>query len=279
MQNGRTENGSGMRDEATIDAPRSTPLSRRAFVGGAVGGLLLVPGLMALASTPAAAQGDAETQRINAIINDLRPFSPPSQPEAGRGTRPGGEDPRNRPSVRRIVVPDPDGGSWTVWVDYDRQVSFQIQFEYNSARLTRSARKELRLLGQALRSPELRRSEYLLTGHTDTKGSREYNQRLSERRARSARRYLVSEQGVSRGQLLAAGFGEDRLADPSNPRSAINRRVVVGLIVARERGNADAPGAWSSNGAAGAQSGDAGDGSTLVPQAAGGESRFLKRKP
>jgi len=67
-----------------------------------------------------------------------------------------------------------------------------------------------------------------IDGHTDSTGSNEYNQALSERRAVSVGRYLNSRQVDSR-RLLVVGFGETRPIagnDTENGRAS-NRRVEV----------------------------------------------------
>jgi outer membrane protein OmpA-like peptidoglycan-associated protein len=46
-----------------------------------------------------------------------------------------------------------------------------------------------------------------LGAHTDSKGTDEYNQKLSQARAKSVVEYLVSK-GISRSRLLAKGYGE-----------------------------------------------------------------------
>lgn len=68
----------------------------------------------------------------------------------------------------------------------------------------------------------------VIEGHTDVSGSPEYNQRLSERRAESVKRYIV-EQGVPAEQLRTEGFGESRplTTDPSPEAQALNRRITL----------------------------------------------------
>ena len=69
-----------------------------------------------------------------------------------------------------------------------------------------------------------------IIGHTDSKGSKEYNQRLSEKRARSVARYLESREVISE-RVAADGMGE---ADPvasndTREGRALNRRVEIKL--------------------------------------------------
>ncbi|MGF1548737.1 MAG: peptidoglycan-associated lipoprotein Pal [Thiotrichales bacterium] len=67
-----------------------------------------------------------------------------------------------------------------------------------------------------------------LEGHTDERGSREYNIALGERRANSVRQ-LMMLQGAKGTQLDSVSFGEERPADPGMDEAAFakNRRVEI----------------------------------------------------
>lgn len=67
-----------------------------------------------------------------------------------------------------------------------------------------------------------------VVGHTDSSGSEEYNQRLSEARAASVATYLEGK-GISQGRLLSSGAGESEpVSDNSTAEGrAANRRVVL----------------------------------------------------
>lgn len=69
-----------------------------------------------------------------------------------------------------------------------------------------------------------------VAGHTDSTGPGDYNQGLSERRARSVVRYLASG-GIDASRLTAAGFGEMRpVADNATREGrAQNRRVELNI--------------------------------------------------
>jgi outer membrane protein OmpA-like peptidoglycan-associated protein len=101
-----------------------------------------------------------------------------------------------------------------------------IQFEFNSAELTDAARRTLDTVASVLREPYFADSRFIIEGHTDAKGSDDYNFGLSERRAQAVVRYLI-ESGVAPEQLSARGMGESKPFDRSNPEAAVNRRVVV----------------------------------------------------
>jgi OOP family OmpA-OmpF porin len=65
-------------------------------------------------------------------------------------------------------------------------------------------------------------------GHTDSTGSEQYNQALSERRAESVRRYFV-DAGIPASIITAVGFGEGSPVDTNATAEgrANNRRVVI----------------------------------------------------
>jgi len=67
-----------------------------------------------------------------------------------------------------------------------------------------------------------------LEGHTDERGSREYNIGLGERRAQAVRRALML-QGATDGQLSTVSYGEERPAAAGSDEAAWtqNRRVEV----------------------------------------------------
>lgn len=106
-------------------------------------------------------------------------------------------------------------------------VSLNVPFEFDSAALTPKAKAMLREVAKAMQSAELSPYRFLLEGHTDTSGSESYNKALSERRARSVRRFLSDEMGVPSSRLVARGHGERFLLDAANPESAANRRVEI----------------------------------------------------
>ena len=65
-----------------------------------------------------------------------------------------------------------------------------------------------------------------VAGHTDSRGSDEYNMKLSQRRAEAVRSYLVSK-GIASDRLSAKGYGESQpVADNATDEGRFqNRRV------------------------------------------------------
>jgi peptidoglycan-associated lipoprotein len=72
-----------------------------------------------------------------------------------------------------------------------------------------------------------------LEGHTDERGSREYNIGLGERRAQSVRRAMML-QGATDGQISTVSYGEERPAVPGHDEAAWakNRRVEIVYLAA-----------------------------------------------
>ena len=69
-------------------------------------------------------------------------------------------------------------------------------------------------------------------GHTDTTGSHEHNQGLSERRADSVAGYLASR-GVTRARMATRGYGETAplyVPDDTDTKRAANRRVEIKVV-------------------------------------------------
>jgi outer membrane protein OmpA-like peptidoglycan-associated protein len=108
-----------------------------------------------------------------------------------------------------------------------KAAAFQsIQFEFNSAELTVSAQSTLDTVATVLQEPVFATSMFVIEGHTDSIGSAEFNELLSERRAQAVVHYLV-QHGVPSEHLSARGMGESEPYDAAHPEAAVNRRVVV----------------------------------------------------
>ena len=108
-----------------------------------------------------------------------------------------------------------------------RSVSLGIQFKYDSYELTEGAQDVLNRLGGALASPQLGAYTFMIEGHTDAIGSTEYNQGLSEKRAKSVKNYLVNVFAIEPSRLEQVGRGESALLDDADPSNSVNRRVQI----------------------------------------------------
>jgi len=107
------------------------------------------------------------------------------------------------------------------------KIDLEIYFDYKSAAISARAVPDLAALGKALKNPDLAGSVFMIAGHTDAKGSEQYNLSLSERRADAVKRYLIEKFGLAADALMSVGYGKEQLKDRANPYAAENRRVQV----------------------------------------------------
>ena len=99
-----------------------------------------------------------------------------------------------------------------------------VNFDFNKATIRPDAKVILDEAATILkRNPDARVN---VDGYTDSIGTKEYNQKLSERRATSVVDYLGA-QGVDRSRLTPRGFGESNPVDSNKTKEgrAKNRRV------------------------------------------------------
>ena len=110
------------------------------------------------------------------------------------------------------------------------QVTFDsgLLFDFDSDDVRGNARTNLTELANSLE--KYPGSHVLIVGHTDNVGRDDYNQDLSERRARSAADYLVSR-GVEASRIDTRGLGEDEpvAANDTDTGRQVNRRVEVAI--------------------------------------------------
>lgn len=104
-----------------------------------------------------------------------------------------------------------------------------VYFDTNKADLQATSRAALNRVADTLkRNPGL---ALRVEGHTDSTGTRAYNMKLSQARAKAVMDYLVGA-GVGAGQLSYAGYGPDRPAATNDTAAgrAQNRRVELAPV-------------------------------------------------
>lgn len=104
----------------------------------------------------------------------------------------------------------------------------EVSFDYDSDRIKPAFQSTLDKLADVLRKYD--RTVVHVVGHTDSTGSAEYNQRLSERRAGSVANYLQSR-GVDPSRVRYEGRGESEPRDTNATEAGrqLNRRVEIYL--------------------------------------------------
>lgn len=110
----------------------------------------------------------------------------------------------------------PDGGApvtgFTSGVEEVNRNFEGIEFELNSDKIRPASFDKLNQAADVIKTLD-QNSTFLVIGATDTRGSAEYNQNLSQRRANSVVSYLT-DKGVKSGMLVAEGRGETDLKYP-----------------------------------------------------------------
>jgi outer membrane protein OmpA-like peptidoglycan-associated protein len=107
------------------------------------------------------------------------------------------------------------------------KIDLEIQFDYNSADISKTSVTAVQELGKALSDASLQGSTFVVAGHTDAIGGEAYNQDLSERRADTIKKYLTEKYGIAGSNLVTVGYGKTRPKDANAPMDPINRRVQV----------------------------------------------------
>lgn len=124
------------------------------------------------------------------------------------------------------TAPQPEPAATPEVITLDDQG--QVLFAFDSAELTQGAQQRLQGLLPKLNDPSV--ASVKVIGFTDSVGSDNYNQRLSERRASGVAEYLIS-QGLAPNKVTSQGRGESEPVadnDTDEGRSR-NRRVELHL--------------------------------------------------
>jgi outer membrane protein OmpA-like peptidoglycan-associated protein len=114
--------------------------------------------------------------------------------------------------------------AFVVVTDCEVKITQQIHFEYNKDKIRPESFPILDAVAEVLdKNPDIKLE---VQGHTDNRGSAQYNKDLSNRRAHSVRKYLAAK-GIAPDRLTAQGYGFDRpiVDNATEQNRALNRRV------------------------------------------------------
>ncbi|MGV0027642.1 OmpA family protein [Phormidesmis priestleyi] len=96
-----------------------------------------------------------------------------------------------------------------------------ILFDFDKSELRPTAKPTLAKLSLLLKN--YKSAPVAINGHTDSKGSDEYNQTLSNKRAESVKTYLSQNFGIDASRLQPQGFGKNQpIAPNANPDGSDN---------------------------------------------------------
>ena len=107
--------------------------------------------------------------------------------------------------------------------DGDRSVVDPVFFAYDSSQVNPEEAGKVEEVANLLNKSKWQ--GVIVEGHTDERGSREYNLALGERRALAVRDYLISL-GVDPSKIQTKSYGKEQPADPGHTEEAwsLNRR-------------------------------------------------------
>lgn len=113
--------------------------------------------------------------------------------------------------------------------DFDTLSSYSVLFDFDSFSIRPSERPKLESVAAWLNSNP--RAKVVMAGHTDERGTTQYNLGLGERRALAARDYLLGL-GIDISRISTISYGEERPARGGSGEAtwSANRRVEVGVF-------------------------------------------------
>ena len=150
---------------------------------------------------------------------------PPCDPEAAKqvaapaAPTPPPPAPKLAPAPKPVVAQAPP----------PQKISFaaDVLFDFNKATLKTSAVKPLDDLVQRLNNATV--SGISVVGHTDRLGRTEYNQKLSQQRARAVADYLVSH-GIAANKVRVEGRGETQPQTRAGACNGLPRTKAIGCL-------------------------------------------------
>ena len=112
--------------------------------------------------------------------------------------------------------------------DFEKNVGDRVHFAFDKSDLSHEAKAQLTRQAEWLKSDGKHTLHVVVEGHADERGTREYNIALGERRADSAKRFLVA-QGVRADRIEVISYGKERPAAIGNTEAVykLNRRSVT----------------------------------------------------
>ena len=118
-----------------------------------------------------------------------------------------------------------------------RRVELKVNFDFDKSDVKPQYDREIGEFADFMETYS--NTNVLIEGHTDSRGSDQYNQGLSERRANAVRDELVNEHNISAGRIDTIGYGEGRPVDTNDTDAARanNRRIeaVISVDVEEQR--------------------------------------------
>ena len=106
-------------------------------------------------------------------------------------------------------------------------LNLDIQFNPDSPVIRPDSYRMLGRIADAFADPRMLPYGFLIVGHTELTGKRDYNLTLSQRRADSIRDVLVTTFKISAKRIQAVGLGEEQLLDAEHPKAPVNQQIQI----------------------------------------------------
>jgi peptidoglycan-associated lipoprotein len=118
---------------------------------------------------------------------------------------------------------NPENADFSILSDY------KVLFDFDSYAIRSSERSKLEAVANWMNNNSGK--NVAIAGHTDARGTTDYNVALGERRALAVRDYLLGL-GVGSSRIITVSYGEERPANPGDNESAwaANRRAETGVL-------------------------------------------------
>jgi peptidoglycan-associated lipoprotein len=138
-----------------------------------------------------------------------------------------------RVTVKMVKKPVDNSGMETVTINEPIRLN-NIYYDFDDDKILPDAEKDLAFLVELMKKyPDM---VIELSSHTDAQGNDAYNERLSQRRAQSAKNWMVAK-GIKEGRIEAVGYGESNILndcingiDCTDDEHRVNRRTEFKII-------------------------------------------------
>jgi OmpA-OmpF porin, OOP family len=152
--------------------------------------------------------GIGGTQKASAIVTVACPPPPPPPPAAAAPAPP------PAPAPPKVID----------------KMTLRVNFDFNKSDIRKADEAEMnKAVGFVKKYPN---SKVKIEGHTDSIGTDQYNQKLSERRAEAVQNYLIQKGAVKKTNISTVGYGESKpIAENKTAKGrAENRRSEIMIL-------------------------------------------------
>lgn len=139
-----------------------------------------------------------------------------------------GQLPGDQTDLYNNKLPDRDEANNPATYNWETLAPYTVYFAFDSFTIDAAERGKLEKTAEYLKQHA--DVKVFLAGHTDARGTTQYNLGLGERRAIATREYLIGL-GVPAARLQTISYGEEQPADSGDGEAAYakNRRVQAGI--------------------------------------------------